>query len=83
MHGDDFTFLGYDDELDMVTEHMKEWYMLKVRARVGPDDKDEKEGVILNRKLLWKDDGIVFEADDKHAKIICRELGIGFRIARI
>ena len=76
VHGDDFTFLGYDEELDMVTKHMQEWYLLKVRARVGPDAMDSKEVIILNRKLEWKHDGITFEADDKHAKILCKELGL-------
>ena len=42
MHGDDFTFVGEDGDLDMVEEKMKEWYDIKVKARLGPGGGDCK-----------------------------------------
>ena len=35
VHGDDFTFFGFDVDLDWVEMLMKEWFEIKVRARLG------------------------------------------------
>ena len=35
VHGDDFTFLGAEPDLDEVTAHMSVWYDLKVRGTLG------------------------------------------------
>jgi hypothetical protein len=43
VHGDDFTFLGYEEDLLDLIELLKGWFELKVRAILGPDDKDDKE----------------------------------------
>ena len=32
VHGDDFTFLGYDEDLQKVASDMRGWYELKVRG---------------------------------------------------
>ncbi len=32
VHGDDFMFLGYSDELKKIADTMREWYELKVRG---------------------------------------------------
>ena len=42
VHGDDFTFCGTDGELRWITKQMQEWYEIKVRATLGPDDEDDK-----------------------------------------
>jgi hypothetical protein len=76
VHGDDFTFLGYEADLDRLTADMKSWYTLKVRGVLGPEAKDSKEIVILNRTVRWGHSGISYEADEKHAAIICKELGL-------
>ena len=77
VHGDDFTFLGAEDDLDVVTEHMESWYDLKVRGTLGGGPGDMKNISILNRQLTWVGDTIEYEADPKHVSIICEEFGLG------
>jgi len=67
VHGDDFTFLGYDEDLDTLKNLMKGWFDLKVRGRLGPDEGDDKEIIILGRHLEWGPTGISITADAKHA----------------
>ena len=67
VHGDDFTFLGYDEDLDELKNLLKGWFDLKVRGRLGPEENDDKEIVILGRTLKWGDKGICIRADTKHA----------------
>lgn len=55
---------------------MSRWYEVKVRGLLGPEAGDSKTIRILNRALVWNDDGITYEGDDKHAKTIVRELGL-------
>ena len=74
VHGDDFTFLGCDDQLDFCTKMMTSEYDVKIRGRMGPDAKDDKSITILNRCVEWKTDGIHYEADPRHAEILIREL---------
>jgi hypothetical protein len=37
VHGDDFTFCGLEEDLIWITELMKTWFEIKVRAMLGPD----------------------------------------------
>jgi hypothetical protein len=76
VHGDDFTFLGYDEDLDELEESLKGWFELKVRGRLGPDQLDDKEIVILGRTVSWDDDGIRIRADTKHADSIMKYCGL-------
>ena len=46
-HGDDFTFLGYAEDLVWIEKVMKEWYTFKTRGTLGPDKDDLKEISIL------------------------------------
>jgi hypothetical protein len=68
VHGDDFTVLGFDEDLDDLTAAMKSWFEVKVRGRIGPDLNDGKEITILNRTVTWLDWGINIVADQKHAE---------------
>jgi hypothetical protein len=43
---------------------------------VGPAPGDAKEIRILNRMIRWSEGCIEYEADDKHAKAIVKELGL-------
>ena len=47
-----------------------------MRGRIGPEDKDDKSIRILNRVVEWNESGITYEADQRHAEIIMRELGL-------
>ena len=48
VHGDGFTFCRSDRDLKWVRDHMKSWYEIKVRARLGMDKTDDKEVSILS-----------------------------------
>jgi hypothetical protein len=76
LHGDDFTFLLYEDDVDKVVKQMKTWYDIKVRGVLGDRGADDHEVTILNRKLTWTEGCIEYEADDKHARIITEEFGL-------
>ena len=76
VHGDDFTFLGFEEDLLQVAANMKEWYELKIRGIVGGESDDLLEISILNRKLKWVGNQMTYEADMKHAEIICDEMGL-------
>ena len=76
VHGDDFTFVSECKGLDYVEELMKKWYEVKVKARLGPDSGDDKVVEILGRQVRWTDEGIEYEADPRHRKIILEQLGL-------
>jgi hypothetical protein len=76
VHGDDFTLLGYEHDLDAVTKEMKSWYELKVRATLGGEQGDDVEVTILNRLVTWTGGKLTYEADPKHAQLVCQEAGL-------
>ena len=76
VHGDDFTFLGTNSSLDEVQKAMKARYEVQIRGRLGPGPKDDKSIRILNRILEWTSEGLVYEADQRHAEIIVQQLGL-------
>ena len=83
IHGDDFTYLGYDEDLDWLTQEIQKIFEVKIRGRIGPEPKDEKTMRILNRCIEWRPTGIAYEADPLHAEIICQEMGIPEKCAMI
>lgn len=76
VHGDDFTFLAYEDDLERLRVAMSEAYLMTVRGVLGPDPKDQKEITILNRKLVWSEGGLTYEADANHARKILEDMGL-------
>ena len=76
VHGDDFTVLGGRKGLDWFRERIQEKFPVKFRGRLGPTDKDDKEIRILNRIITWTDEGILYEADQRHAEIIIMEMNL-------
>ena len=76
VHGDDFTFLGCEDDLKWCTQMMKDEYEIKLRGMLGPDKHDDKKMTILNRCIEWRKNEIWYEADPRHAEILIRELGL-------
>jgi hypothetical protein len=77
VHGDDFTFSGVDEDLDWIEGLMKGWFEVKVRARLGPDETDDKEITILGRLVRWEMEGISYQADPKHRENILEKFGLG------
>ena len=51
VHGDDFTYLAYDEDIPWVISMMESRYEIKVRGVLGPEAKDDKSIRILNRCL--------------------------------
>jgi hypothetical protein len=73
VHGDDFTFLGYENDLDEIEAKMSSWYDIKVRGRLGDGPGDVKKIDILNRSITWTGEELIYRADEKHAGILIRE----------
>ena len=76
VHGDDFAVLGDRKHLDWFRSKIKGRYPVKIRGRLGPRESDDKQIRILNRILTWGKSGIEYEADQRHAEIVIRELGL-------
>ena len=76
VHGDDFIVLGEEVQLRWFAQSFGKCFEIKVRGILGPDNRDEKEIRILNRIVRWTQDGIEYEADQRHAEIIIKELGL-------
>jgi hypothetical protein len=75
VHGDDFTFVGEDRHLDEIEACMKEWYQVKVKARLGPGENDAKEIDVLGRKIRCTEHGYEYEADPSHRHKVMDALG--------
>ena len=76
MHGDDFTLLWNDEDLDWFEKMIKDKFEVKIRGRLGPGVNDQKSIRILNRILEWSQDGLWYEADQRHAEIFVKDLGL-------
>ena len=70
VHGDDFTFCGFDEDLVWIRNLMETWFEIKVRGILGAGDGDDKEVTILGRKVVWGGEGIQYEADPKHRELV-------------
>jgi len=55
---------------------LKNWFELTVRGRLGPDENDDKEIIILGRTVSWDHDGIRIKADKKHGEAIKKYCGL-------
>ena len=75
VHGDDFTFEGEAEDLKWIAEKMKEWFEVKVRGLLGPEEDDDKEVTILGRVVKWKEWGIEYQADPRHRQLIMEYFG--------
>jgi hypothetical protein len=76
VHGDDFTMLGRESELSWFREMISQSFEVKFRGRLGPCHDDQKSMRILNRVVEWSDAGISYEADQRHAEIFVKHLGL-------
>ena len=73
---DDFTFLGRDLDLKWVAGVMTARYEIKIRAILGPESHNNKEVRILNRKVRWEVNQILYQGDEKHVHTIIRDMGL-------
>ena len=76
VHGNDFRFLGYEDELHVIEDKIGQWYELNVRGSLETDNGDAKTIVIFNREMEITESGFKYRADSKHAQIIWKKMGV-------
>jgi hypothetical protein len=74
IHGDDFTILGFDTNLDWFKSAITTKWQVKIEGRIGPNTNVTKIMHVLNRLVEWKEDGIHYKADQRHAQIIVKTL---------
>ena len=55
---------------------MKEWYEVKARVRLGPDEGGDKEVTILGRVVRWEEGCVEYEADPRHRRVLLEELSL-------
>ena len=65
VHGDDFTALGLQKDLDWYQAELAQHFGIKDRGRMG-ENTDCKQLRILNRIITLTDEGLEFEADPRH-----------------
>ena len=77
VHGDDFTNIGSEEDLDWFKSNIETTFEFKHKARLGPDAHDDKSVRILNRIISWEDGvGINYEADQRHAEILVEAMNL-------
>ena len=74
VHGDDFTVLASENQLDWFRGEIAKRFEVKFRGRLGPEPTDDKAIRVLNRVVEWTANGIAYEADQRHAEIIVQGL---------
>ena len=74
IHGDDFTLLADEKQLDWFKVKIGEKFEVKFRGRLGPCETDDKAIRVLNRVITWRNDGLLYEPDQRHAEIIVKML---------
>ena len=79
IHGDDFTLLGTPEGLDWFRARISAKYSATFRGRLGPRASEQTSIRILNRIVHWKRDAIEYEADQRHAELTTRQLGLNDR----
>ena len=75
VHGDDFSCLGLDEDLDYYEAELAKKFELKIRGRLG-EGCDLQEIKILNRILRITPDGVEYEADPRHVELLTSSMGL-------
>ena len=76
VHGDDFTLSGQRHELDWFREEMARTFSIKIKARIGPCEGGEQATRILNRIVNYEDNVLTYEADQRHAEVVVKGIGL-------
>ena len=74
VHGDDFTSLGSDANLDRLEKELATFFELKIRGRLGVGCPGDDEIRILNRLVRVTSEGLEYEADPRHVDLIVESL---------
>ncbi len=75
VHGDDFASTGRESDLRWFEKRMASEFEIKTDV-LGPGPGHKRQLRVLNRIIEWKGHGITYEADQRHAEIVIRELGL-------
>ena len=67
--------VGSKSGLKWLELKMKDKFEAKVEV-LGPDPDELREVRILNRIIRWETDGLCYEADQRHAELAVKELGL-------
>ena len=85
-HGDDMIFVGEDLVVDDVYKKLGKEMILKLRAKLGFEEGDDRHISVLNRLISFETvDGqrqIVYEPDPRHGEILIRQFGLDKSNAR-
>ena len=76
VHGDDFSTLGLDGDLDWLEKSLSEHFEIKIRGRIGEGVAGDNEMRILNRIVSVDEKGIYYEADPRHVDLLSSSLGL-------
>ena len=77
VHGDDFVVCGFGPDLDWAAKYIQSCFEVKVRAVLGEDRHNDKMATVLGRTVRWGQDGIEYEADERHRRILLETFGLG------
>ena len=72
VHGDDFLVVASLEQMRWLEAQFQRQYEIKSTI-IGPEAELAQELQILNRTIRWAEDGIEYEADQKHARLIMQE----------
>ena len=75
VHGDDFTSAGTEKDLQWMDRMLKAEFEIETKF-LGPASHHAQQVRILNRVIEWGITGITYEADQRHAEIIVKELNL-------
>ena len=76
VHGDDFVFVGLDEDLDFVLKILGSRYEIKNRGRLGRGSKDVQTIDMLGRTIKITKEGISWEGDPRHQDILVKHFGM-------
>ena len=73
VHGDDFTSIGPEEQLQWLKHILDEAYECKQKWS-GPGDNREQRMRVLNRVIEWMHIGTSYEADQRHVDVVLNRL---------
>ena len=76
VHGEDFTSLAEEDQSIWFAGELSKVLKISNRGILGPAKHHVQEIRLLNRVLAWDDDGIRYEADQRHSEILINVLNL-------
>ena len=74
-HGGDVGIECGEKELDLVTEGLGKHYEVVAKATLGPGEKDDKVGFLLDRPITWVKDKLLWECGPRQIELVTAELG--------